>query len=319
MRSSEQVAFADVLVLNKTDLVSDESLDTLEARLRDMNRMARVVRSKQADVSVETVLNLGAFDLDQVLERRPSFLEPEYPFEWTGVFQLEPGRYEVSLEEGPDPMMSLVVVANQGIDEESLNEGAESCVRLYAEPAEHLHPGDTISVNKHVNLQLQSTGCKSFSLEVEKSGRLGLFTQHTAEEFNIKVRKTDTSVSEAGSNGQKEFFVPPIAERTWVAQHEHDDEVSSIAIERIGDVDPEKLNAWLSRLLSEKGVDIFRTKGFISYAGDSRRMVFQGVHMLFTAQPDKEWGNEPRRNQLVFIGRNLNEEEMCREFDQCLL
>ena len=48
-------------------------------------------------------------------------------------------------------------------------------------------------------------------------------------------------------------------------------------------------------------------------------MVFQGVHMLFTAQPDKEWGNEPRRNQLVFIGRNLNEEEMCREFDQCLL
>ena len=79
--SSEQVAFADVLVLNKTDLVSDESLDTLEARLRDMNRMARVVRSKQADVSVETVLNLGAFDLDQVLERRPSFLEPEYPFD----------------------------------------------------------------------------------------------------------------------------------------------------------------------------------------------------------------------------------------------
>ena len=95
--------------------------------------------------------------------------------------------------------------------------------------------------------------------------------------------------------------------------------MSSIAIERIGDVYPEKLNAWLSRLLSEKGVDIFRTKGFISYAGDSRRMVFQGVHMLFTAQPDKEWGNEPRRNQLVFIGRNLNEEEMCREFDQCLL
>ena len=316
--SSEQVAFADVLVLNKTDLVSDESLDTLEARLRDMNRMARVVRSKQADVSVETVLNLGAFDLDQVLERRPSFLEPEYPFEWTGVFQLEPGRYEVSLEEGPDPMMSLVVVANQGIDEESLNEGAESCVRLYAEPAEHLHPGDTISVNKHVNLQLQSTGCKSFSLEVEKSGRLGLFTQHTAEEFNIKVRKTDTSVSEAGSNGQKEFFVPPIAERTWVAQHEHDDEVGSIAIERNGNVDPEKLNAWLSRLLSEKGVDIFRMKGFISFADEPRRIVFQGVHMLFTSQPDREWGNEPRRNQLVFIGRNLDEEALQSGFDKCL-
>ena len=316
--SSEQVAFADVLVLNKTDLVSDESLDTLEARLRDMNRMARVVRSKQADVSVETVLNLGAFDLDQVLERRPSFLEPEYPFEWTGVFQLEPGRYEISLEEGPDPMMSLVVVADQGTDEESLNEGAESCVRLYAESAELLHPGDKIPLNKHVNLQLQSEGRKSFSLEVEKSGHLGLFTQHTAEEFDIKVRRMDTSVSESGSNQQNDLLIPPIAERTWLAQHEHADEVGSIAIERNGNVDPEKLNAWLSRLLSEKGVDIFRMKGFISFADEPRRIVFQGVHMLFTSQPDREWGNEPRRNQLVFIGRNLDEEALQSGFDKCL-
>ena len=91
--STEQIAFADVLVLNKTDLVNGEALDQLEARLRDMNRMARVVRSERADVSVDTVLNLGAFDLDQVLERRPTFLEPEYPFEWTGVYALDIGRY----------------------------------------------------------------------------------------------------------------------------------------------------------------------------------------------------------------------------------
>ena len=87
----------------------------------------------------------------------------------------------------------------------------------------------------------------------------------------------------------------------------------------VGDVDPEKLNTWMGRLLSEKGVDIFRTKGFISYSGNPRRIVFQGVHMLFTAQPDKEWGNEPRRNQLVFIGRNLNEKEMQEGFDKCLI
>ena len=108
-------------------------------------------------------------------------------------------------------------------------------------------------------------------------------------------------------------------ERFWQAEHEHDDEVGSIAIERFGDVDPEKLNTWMGRLLSEKGVDIFRTKGFISYSGNPRRIVFQGVHMLFTAQPDKEWGNEPRRNQLVFIGRNLNEKEMQEGFDKCLI
>ena len=104
-----------------------------------------------------------------------------------------------------------------------------------------------------------------------------------------------------------------------MAEHEHDDEVGSIAIERLGNVDPEKLNEWIGRLLAEKGVDIFRTKGFISYANESRRIVFQGVHMLFTAQPGTEWGDEPRRNQLVFIGRNLDEELMRKEFDQCLI
>ena len=69
--STEQIAFADVLVLNKTDLVHDESLDALEARLRDMNRMTRMSAANR-QMPVETVLNLSAFDLDQVLERRPS-------------------------------------------------------------------------------------------------------------------------------------------------------------------------------------------------------------------------------------------------------
>ncbi len=315
--SSEQVAFADVLVLNKTDLVSDESLDILESRLRDMNRMARVVRSKQADVSIDTVLNLSAFDLDQVLKRRPTFLEPEYPFEWTGVFSLERGRYELSLEEGPDPTMSLVAMEDQGINEVALNDGAESCVRLYADSAELLHPGSTVPIGKHVSLQLQSNGRKSFFLELDHATQIGLFTQHTAEEFDIKVSTVDSSITE--NDGKNDSMVKPATERTWVAEHEHDDEVGSIAIERVGDVDPEKLNKWLSRLLAEKGVDIFRTKGFISYAGDSRRIVFQGVHMLFTAQPDKEWGSEPRRNQLVFIGRNLDEKEMTKEFEKCLV
>ena len=317
--SSEQVAFADVLVLNKTDLVSDESLDNLESRLRDMNRMARVIRSKQADVSIDTVLNLSAFDLDQVLQRRPTFLEPEYPFEWTGVFSLEEGRHELTLEEGPDPTMSLVLLSDQGKDETALNTGAESCVRLYAEQEQPMNPGETVPVGKHVSLQLQSEGTKSFFIDVDKKRDIGLFTQHTAEEFNMKLTKVNNAPTGEINNDQNISVISPIAERTWVAEHEHDDEVGSFAIERVGDVDPEKLNRWLSRLLSEKGVDIFRTKGFISYAGESKRIVFQGVHMLFTAQPDKEWGSEPRRNQLVFIGRNLDEKEMIREFDKCLV
>ena len=95
--------------------------------------------------------------------------------------------------------------------------------------------------------------------------------------------------------------------------------MTSIAIEREGDVDIQKLNDWLSQLLAERGVDIFRLKGFISIAGDPRRFVFQGVHMLLDSQPEREWGDTPRRNQLVFIGRNLDEEDIRQGFEQCLI
>ncbi len=315
--SSEQIAFADVLILNKVDLVPSDKLDMLEARLRDMNRMARVLRCRQADVSVDTVLNLSAFDLDQVLQRRPTFLEPEYPFEWTGVYKLEQGRYELTLQEGPDPFMSMVAMTDQGFDEEGLIEGAEACVRLYAEPAECLLPGSNIQFGKHVSLQLQSEGHKSFFIEVDRPTNLGLFTQHTAEEFNIQV--IELGCIAGGVDKDNDCAISPEKERVWVAQHEHDDEVGSIAIECFGNVDPAKLNTWLGKLLAEKGVDIFRMKGYLSFAEESRRIVFQGVHMLFTSQPDREWGDEVRRNQLVFIGRNLDEASLRSEFDKCLI
>ena len=330
--STEQIAFADVLVLNKTDLVNGESLDRLETRLRDMNRMARVVRSERANVAVDTVLNLGAFDLDQVLERRPTFLEPEYPFEWTGVYSLGTGRYELSLAEGPDPTMSLVVVSDQGTDDAALRDGAEWCVREYAEPAEPIHPGEAIPVGKHVNLRLDSPGRKSFFLEVDTPVQVrplrpapgggvryptderGWRGFHAGGNFCSEPACTETDTARI-----KGAEVPADVERTWVAQHEHDDEVGSIAIEIDGDCDPNRLNAWLSTLLSERGVDIFRMKGFISVAGESRRFVFQGVHMLFDGQPDREWGDEPHRNQLVFIGRNLDEQSMREGFAACLI
>ena len=317
--SSEQIAFADIIILNKIDLVGDDILDAIESRLRGMNRMARVIRSEGANVSVDKVLNLGAFDLDQVLSRRPSFLEPEYPFEWTGVFELKKGSYSLALEEGPDPSISIAVRPDQDPNEMALQEGAEWCVRLFAEQAQDLEPGSTIPIAQHADLQLQSEGSKEFHLEIQQSGLFGLFSQHAADEFKIKLYRNTPLGDNHKSTCKSSDLVPPVVERVWVAEHEHDDEVGSVAIERSGSVDPKKLNEWIGTLLAERGVDIFRTKGFISYQNDSRRIVFQGVHMLFTAQPDREWGDEPRQNQLVFIGRNLDEEAMLTAFDQCLV
>ena len=108
-----------------------------------------------------------------------------------GCFDLDAGKYELRLEEGPDPEMSLVALTNQGESEEELKDGAESSVRLYAEKANSLDPGNTIPFGEHVNLKLEDKGNKSFILNIEKPTKIGLFTQHTAEEFNMKVIKSD--------------------------------------------------------------------------------------------------------------------------------
>ena len=306
--STEQIAFADVIVLNKTDLVKETELDKLEARLRKMNKMAKFIRSEMANIPINSVLDKSAFNLDQALLRRPTFLEPEYPFEWTGIYPTKSGKYKIIMSEGPDPSMSLVVELGQNTDDLSLRNGAERCVRLYAEDAETIEPGEIVPKGKHVNLNLESSGQKEFNIEIEKDTKIGLFAQHTAEEFNMKLIEVDNNDE-----------VPVEIERTWVAQHEHDDEVGSFSIERDGDLDEEKLQAWISKLLREKGVDIFRMKGFLSIAGESNRFVFQGVHMIFSGKPDRPWGSLPRRNQLVFIGRNLDEKEMRKGFEDCLV
>ena len=306
--STEQIAFADVVILNKTDLINDQELDKLELRLREMNKMAKFLRCEMADVPIGSVLNKSAFNLDQVLERRPTFLEPEYPFEWTGIYPTKAGRYKVILSEGPDPTMSLVVECEQSKNDVDLRNSAERCVRLYAEDAEIIEPEQIVPKGKHVILDLKNSGQKVFYIEIQNDMNIGLFAQHTAEEFDMRFIKVDN-----------EEEVSPILQRKWVAQHEHDDEVGSISIEKNGDLDETKLQAWLSKLLREKGVDIFRMKGFLSIDGDPDRFVFQGVHMLFTGKPDRPWGSLPRKNQLVFIGRNLDENEMRKSFESCLV
>lgn len=102
--------------------------------------------------------------------------------------------------------------------------------------------------------------------------------------------------------------------------HEHDETVKSVALVESGELDGEKLNQWIGELLQNQGPDIFRMKGILNIAGEDNRYVFQGVHMLFNGIPDRPWKpQETRKNELVFIGRNLNPEQLKEGFRQCLI
>ncbi len=102
--------------------------------------------------------------------------------------------------------------------------------------------------------------------------------------------------------------------------HQHDETVGSVAIVESGAISEKRLNDWLGVLLRTKGADIFRMKGILNVKGDNNRFVFQGVHMLFDGNRDRPWkAEEVRKNELVFIGRNLDETQLKTEFRKCLV
>jgi G3E family GTPase len=74
----EQIAFADQIVLNKADLVSEDDLKMIEARLRRMNPLAPIHRATRSDVPLDAILGRHGFDLERIVELEPEFLNPAH-------------------------------------------------------------------------------------------------------------------------------------------------------------------------------------------------------------------------------------------------
>ncbi len=176
--AEDQIAFADVIVLNKTDLVNAGELAAVEAQIRRINKFAKIHHAQKSNVPIAELLDQGAFDLARVLAHTPDFLTDD--------------------------------------------------------------------------------------------------------------------------------------------EHEHSDEIASMSFEVTAPIDPEKFNAWIGGLLAQKGQDLLRTKGILSYKGDDRRFAFQAVHMIADGDFIGPWkADDPRVSRLVFIGRNLNRPQLRRGFEGC--
>jgi G3E family GTPase len=75
--AKNQIAFADVILINKTDLVSPEELREVEARIRGINPYATLHRTERSKIAIDQVLGRNAFDLDRILDIEPQFLEAD--------------------------------------------------------------------------------------------------------------------------------------------------------------------------------------------------------------------------------------------------
>ena len=114
--AADQIAFADVIILNKTDLVTPTELEEVERRICQINRFAVIHRTERAALPIEQVLDRGAFDLKRVLEQDPDFLdndEHEHNDDVTSIsFEvdqpIDPERFQcldgiAAAGEGPGP------------------------------------------------------------------------------------------------------------------------------------------------------------------------------------------------------------------------
>jgi len=76
--AAEQIAFADQIILNKTDLVSEDELAEVESAIRTLNPLAPIRRAQRSNVPLDAILGRHAFDLARVTELAPDFLNPPH-------------------------------------------------------------------------------------------------------------------------------------------------------------------------------------------------------------------------------------------------
>jgi G3E family GTPase len=175
----EQIAFADLIVLNKVDLLEPDEITPLERALRAINPVAAIIRTQNAEVATDTLLGVHRFSLPHVLAIEPGILQDEH-------------------------------------------------------------------------------------------------------------------------------------------DHEHDNSITSCAVETSHALDPDRFNHWVNQLVQRQGQHIMRMKGVLNFQGEPRQFYFHSVHMLLETKPGKRWPfTETRQSRFVFIGRHLEPAVLQRGFLDC--
>jgi hypothetical protein len=233
-------------------------------------------------------------------------LDSERPFQWCGVFELEPGQYKLIAKSTDYEQTNICIMATEQADPETVRTLIEPVVSVFRKIGRRLVSGKTFAPAE-IPYQLIMKGEEAlFELNIEQSGAYALFSQHRLEEVSLKL---------VNSQGHP---IEPAIHRTFKQEHRHQEDVTSVGISTSGDLDLNRFQDWLRELLATKGPDLFRLKGILSFKGMPERYIFQGIHMLFDGRPDRPWGKEPRKNALVFIGRNLDRSELNAGFESCL-
>lgn len=203
----EQIALADIVVLNKIDLISADEVDAAEAKVRSLNALAVLHRTVNSGLSIEQILDQGAFSKAPVVSEH---------------------KHDHDHEHG------------QCCDHDHDHSDGHSC--------SHDHDHDQQDLDSH----------------------------------------------------------------------HHDEDITSVGFELSGDLDQAAFNKWFGSLISLQGDQIYRCKGILSIAGKNARVIVQTVHRVSDVTTGSAWAGSARVSKIVFIGKNLDRENLWQGLNGCL-
>ena len=138
------------------------------------------------------------------------------------------------------------------------------------------------------------------------------------------IRTTNSEVAPDALLGVSRFSLPHVlAIEPGILQdehdHEHDNSITSCAVETNHALDPDRFNRWVNQLVQQQGQHLMRMKGVLNFSGEARQFYFHSVHMLLDAKPGRPWQSaETRQSRFVFIGRHLDRAALQHGFLDCV-
>ncbi|KAF5933780.1 hypothetical protein HYC85_029951, partial [Camellia sinensis] len=285
----EQIAYADRIILNKIDLVTEAELESLTNRIKHINGMAQIKLAKYGVVDMDFVLGVGGYDLERIDSEVQLDSSP------CATHQHDSGHADLigrlQQQTGASPSQQIPPPLRVPIPEETPNaRNVQEDTDIPTGPAPPPIPPQQSKATTPINVS-----DSPFESEIDP--------------MTLKMHKLEKLFKKSQEHHKGHHH-----------DHKHDSAVSSVNIVSEDTLNLDEVDDWLERIIEEKGDDLYKMKGVLSMNGSDERYVFQGVQSIFDGCPGKAWGpDEKRINKLVFIGRNLDETALRKGFKGCVV
>jgi len=279
----QQIAFADRILVNKVDLVSKEEKEEVIDEIKSINSAAELIECHNSVVSLNRIFGVSSFSVENTIKVDPDFMEQDDEDE-------KCADKDCTDEHCTDKHCADVHCADEHCTEDHCAD--KHCTEN--------HCGDEHCTKDHCHEESQHHGNKH---------EHNCTDEHcTDDHCHDKCHDHESADIHAHRPKKKKRKVHNLSG------------VGSVGVELEGDLDEEMFNDFMTEIVQNNGENIYRAKGVLAIQDREEKFVFQAVHdnIDLGAASTKWQADEKKINKLVLIGKNLDGDNIKKQFKQCL-